>query len=65
MAAATVLPPLRPRATIYGTGSAVKRSLLSAALTNPTGTPTTSAGERPASISSHSVKSAVGALPSA
>ena len=69
MAAATLLPPLRPMATMAGTPKASQvansRSLLSTTFTNPTGTPMTSAGRSPASIWSAMVSRAVGALPTA
>ena len=69
MAAATLLPPLRPIATMAGTPyfsqTAKSRSLLSTTFTNPTGTPMTSAGRSPASIWSAMVSRAVGALPTA
>ena len=44
MAAATLLPPLRPRATMWGTSEFTNSSLLSTTVTKPTGTPNTSAG---------------------
>ena len=44
IAAATVLPPFLPFATIYGTFAAIIRSFASTTLTNPTGTPITRAG---------------------
>lgn len=44
MAAATVEPPLRPLATMAGTRRASSSSFASTTFTNPTGTPTTSAG---------------------
>ena len=69
MAAATLLPPLRPIATMAGTPcfsqTAKSRSLLSTTFTKPTGTPMTSAGRRPLSICSAIVSRAVGALPTA
>ena len=64
IAAATLLPPLRPRATMYGTSSRRMISLLSTTLTKPTGTPMISAGRSaPAAICSWMEMSAVGALP--
>ena len=66
MAAATVEPPLRPLATMAGTRRASSSSFASTTFTNPTGTPTTSAGAIfPASMSSARRRSAVGALPTA
>ena len=69
MAAATLLPPLRPIATMAGTScfsqTEKSRSLLSTTFTKPTGTPMTSAGRRPLSICSAIVSRAVGALPTA
>ena len=66
MAAATLLPPFRPWATMYGTPAAMIRSLLSTTLTNPTGAPITSAGRTfPAAIRSNRANRAVGALPMA
>ena len=45
MAAATLLPPLRPRAMMYGArAAAMMRSLLISTFTKPTGTPMMSAG---------------------
>lgn len=45
MAAATLLPPLRPRATMYGARAfSMMRSLLISTFTKPTGTPMMSAG---------------------
>ena len=54
MAAATLLPPFLPLATIYGVSSRVRISSLDwTTFTNPTGTPMTRAGETsPSSISS-------------
>ena len=69
MAAATLLPPLRPMAAMAGTPYCVQIStkccLLSTTFTKPTGTAMTSAGRSPASISSAMVSRAVGALPTA
>src|SRR5713226_3023590 len=66
IATATVLPPLRPRATMYGVGRRSAASFDSAAETNPTGTPITSDGRAPASSTRRTVSSsAVGALPTA
>ena len=43
-AAATALPPLRPRTVMTGTSSAIASSLLSMTFTNPTGMASTSRG---------------------
>ena len=64
MAAATVLPPFLPFATIYGTSTVMIRSFACTTLTNPTGTPITRAGcTHPSRISSSMAISAVGAFP--
>ena len=47
MAAAMLLPPFRPRATIYGTCVLKMSSLDSTTLTNPTGTPMINSGCNP------------------
>ena len=70
MAAATLLPPLRPMAAMAGTPrrwqTSIRRSLLSTTLTKPTGTPMTRAGRKsPRSMASQRAKRAVGALPTA
>ena len=66
MAAATLEPPLRPRATMWGTSMVSSSSLLSTTLTNPTGTPMTRAGFIfPSSMSWQARTRAVGALPMA
>ena len=64
MAAATVEPPLRPRAMICGVLLPTKSSFASTTLTKPTGAAIKSAGfSCPASMSSLIFTSAVGALP--
>src|SRR5208337_39670 len=65
-AAATAEPPLGPRAVMKGQSWRLKASLDSAALTQPTGSPTTRAGAgAPAANSSRRRNRAVGALPMA
>lgn len=64
MAAATLLPPFRPLATIAGTSLSNNASFDSAAPTKPTGTPITAAASNsPFSMSSNNLKMAVGAFP--
>ena len=44
MQAATLLPPLRPRATMQGTGESMMSSVEGITFTKPTGTPMMSLG---------------------
>ena len=69
IAAATLLPPFRPKATMAGMPNfsqvSQMSSFASTTFTKPTGTPITSAGRSPSSMSCERRMSAVGALPTA
>ena len=64
IAAATLLPPFLPFATMYGTPLSIIISFDSQTCTNPTGTPITKAGlTSPLLINLSNSSSAVGAFP--